>query len=52
LRWGEVDAVVPGDFTIATIWDRLREHGDLFAPVLAAGQVLDGAEAALGLQQR
>jgi bifunctional non-homologous end joining protein LigD len=52
LRWDEVDEVVPGDFTIASIWNRLREHGDLFAPALAGGQVLDGAEAALGLPQR
>ena len=39
----------PGEFTIATIWDRVRKYGDLFAPVLAGGQRLEGAEAALGL---
>lgn len=28
---------VPEDFTIATVWDRFREVGDLFAPMLVAG---------------
>jgi bifunctional non-homologous end joining protein LigD len=49
LLWNEIAEVKPGDFTIATIWDRLRKHGDLYAPVLAGGQTLDAAEAALGL---
>jgi hypothetical protein len=34
---------------MATIWDRLARHGDLFAPVLRGGQVLDAAERALGM---
>lgn len=38
LRWDEVEQdVEPQDFTIATIWDRLAEAGDLFAPVLEGG---------------
>ena len=41
--------VHPDDFTIATIWERLRQYGDLFAPVLAGGQTLEGASRALGL---
>jgi len=49
LLWGEVGDVQPGDFTIATIWERLRKHGDLYHPVLEGGQILDAAEAALGL---
>ena len=49
LLWDEVGKVVPGDFTMATIWERVRQYGDLFAPVLVGGQALDQAEAALGL---
>lgn len=49
ILWEEVDDVQPGDFTIATIWDRLQRFGDLFSPVLAGGQTLDAAEEALGL---
>ncbi|MBT8203132.1 MAG: TIM barrel protein [Acidimicrobiia bacterium] len=49
LAWEEVPAVRPEDFTIATIWDRIDRVGDPFAPVLAGGQTLDAAEAALGL---
>jgi bifunctional non-homologous end joining protein LigD len=45
----ELDEVVPADFTIATVWDRLARFGDLFAPVLRGGQRLEGAEAALGI---
>ena len=41
--------MAPGDFTMATIWERIRRYGDLFAPVLTGGQALEGAEAALGL---
>jgi len=47
--WEELDHVKPEDFTIGTIWDRLRQRGDLFAPVLDGGQTLEGAMAALGL---
>jgi bifunctional non-homologous end joining protein LigD len=49
--WAELEEVRPEDFTIETIWDRLRQRGDLFAPVLSGGQTLDGADAALGLSQ-
>jgi bifunctional non-homologous end joining protein LigD len=47
--WQELDEVKPEDFTIGTIWERLRQRGDLFAPVLTGGQALEGAEGALGL---
>ena len=49
LLWPEVETIDPASFTIATVWDRLSRHGDLFAPVLRGGQRLEGAEAALGL---
>ena len=49
LTWAELTTAQPGDFTIATIWERLRQYGDLFAPVLQGDQGLEGAEAALGL---
>ena len=49
LLWDEIETIDPADFTIATIWDRLRKHGDLYAPVLKGGQTLEAAEAALGL---
>jgi bifunctional non-homologous end joining protein LigD len=49
--WAELEEVRPEDFTIATIWDRLRQRGDLFAPVLSGGQTLEGADAALGLSE-
>jgi bifunctional non-homologous end joining protein LigD len=47
--WDELDSMDPGRFTIATVWGRLRQYGDLFAPVLAGGQSLEPAEQALGL---
>jgi len=50
LRWDEVAAgVEPADFTMATIFGRLAEVGDLFAPVLAGGQDLSPALQALGM---
>ncbi len=49
ITWAELSTARPGDFTIATIWDRLRQFGDLFAPVLRGDQALEGAEGALGL---
>lgn len=50
LTWDEVDSDIrPGDFTIASIWERLDRHGDLFAPVLQAGQRLDAAMRAVGM---
>lgn len=47
VRWEELGHVNPEDFTIATVWDRISRHGDLFAPVLEGGQVLDHAEEAV-----
>jgi len=47
--WPELGSVEPALFTVASVWDRLRQSGDLFAPVLTGGQILDGAEKALGL---
>ncbi len=40
LSWGEVcgGKVSPADFTITNIVDRVKEKGDLFAPVLSGGQ--------------
>jgi bifunctional non-homologous end joining protein LigD len=50
LRWDELETdVEPGDFTIATIWRRLDEVGDLLAPMLEGGQDLRAAMAALGM---
>jgi bifunctional non-homologous end joining protein LigD len=50
LLWEEIDEVDPAAFTIATIWERLRRFGDLFAPVLRGGRRLEAAERALGLE--
>lgn len=47
LRWEEVGVV--NRVTIDEIWERLDRYGDLFAPVIAGGQILDRAEDALGL---
>ena len=47
--WDELETVQPDDFTIATIWPRLRQYGDLFAPVMSGGQTLEQAESALHL---
>jgi bifunctional non-homologous end joining protein LigD len=49
ILWEELATVRPDDFTIANIWPRLRQYGDLFAPVLRGGQQLEKAEALLGL---
>ncbi|MDQ3538175.1 MAG: non-homologous end-joining DNA ligase [Actinomycetota bacterium] len=50
LRWEEIAAgIEPADFTMATIFQRLTEVGDLFAPVLAGGQDLSTAMGALGM---
>ena len=56
LRWEELDDdVEPGDFTIATVWDRYSAVGDLFAPVLQGGtkkgQNLLAAMDALGIDR-
>jgi bifunctional non-homologous end joining protein LigD len=47
--WDELDDVTPDSWNIGTVFERLRQYGDLFAPVLTGGQTLDGAEAALAL---
>jgi bifunctional non-homologous end joining protein LigD len=47
--WSELEAITPAAFTIGSVWDRLRQYGDLFTPVLSGDQTLDGAEQALGL---
>jgi len=49
LSWGELEEMTPDMFTIATIWRRVADVGDRFAPVLAGGQTLDDAEQALGI---
>ena len=49
LTWDEVGTVANGEITIANLWDRLQRYGDLFAAVVAGGQVLDAAEEALGI---
>ena len=50
LRWEEVEEdFSPRDFTLATIWQRLAEHGDLFPPILEAGQDLRAAMVTLGM---
>jgi len=44
LTWAEVERPLsPGDFTIATLPQRLTQRGDLFAPVLAQKQELGEA---------
>ena len=50
VTWDELERVKPDDHDISTVWGRLRQFGDLFAPVLRGGQGLEGAEAALGLE--
>ena len=52
ILWSELGTIRPGDFTIATIWPRLRQYGDLFAPVLRGGQTLEAAESALGIAEQ
>lgn len=49
IRWDEIEELRNGDVTIANLWDRLRRHGDLFAPVLEGGQHIEDAEEAIGL---
>lgn len=48
--WEEIDDVRAEHFTIATIWERISRHGDLFAPVLRGGQTIDAAEKELGIE--
>ena len=50
LRWDEVEQdFSPRDFTLATIWQRLSDQGDLFAPILQGGQDLRAAMVTLGM---
>lgn len=49
LLWNEIGDVEPSRFTIETIWERIDEHGDLFAPAIRGGQDLGVAEEALGI---
>jgi bifunctional non-homologous end joining protein LigD len=56
LRWEELEEdVEPGDFTIATVWNRYEQVGDLFGPVLDGGtpkgQNLLNAMDALGIDR-
>ena len=50
VTWDELADIRPEQFTMETIWHRLDEVGDRFAPVLAGGQTLETAEAALALE--
>jgi bifunctional non-homologous end joining protein LigD len=48
LLWDEVtDAHDPGELTMGVAFERVERHGDVFAPMLAAGQRLGRALAAL-----
>ncbi|MEQ9093081.1 MAG: hypothetical protein RLN63_03160, partial [Miltoncostaeaceae bacterium] len=48
LTWDEVEAGVdPAAFTMRAVLERVERHGDLFAPVLAGGQLLADALARL-----
>ena len=51
ILWDELETVDPKAFTVATVWDRFRQYGDLFEPVLTGGQELEAAEAALGITE-
>ncbi|MGR6835549.1 non-homologous end-joining DNA ligase [Syntrophomonas erecta] len=43
LEWDELTQIQPSQFTITTILSRVRDRGDLFAPVLVEKQSLDEA---------
>lgn len=50
LQWEELQTdVEPGDFTMASIWTRLDQVGDIFTAVLGGGQTLWAAMDAVGL---
>lgn len=51
LRWEELEQVSPADFNLKNMLPRLKEVGDLFAPVLEDRQTLDQACTKLGLEQ-
>ena len=48
LRWDEVGAIYPTDFTILDLPDRLAEVGDLWAGIMEAKQDLKGLVDAVG----
>ncbi len=48
LEWREVEQVTPQDFHLKNILARIRERGDLFAPVLTQRQSLEKAQPILG----
>src|SRR5256714_14343782 len=53
LRWQELTSGVrPGDFTMAVALERVRAHGDLFAPVLEDPRPLGAAARRLEALQR
>jgi bifunctional non-homologous end joining protein LigD len=53
LRWDEVSEITPADFTIETIFDRIAEVGDPFAPVAEGpGHDLTDAIEELGAKPR
>ena len=49
-HWDELEEITPDAFTMSSIWNRLDEVGDLFAPVLTGRQSIENAEKALGLE--
>jgi bifunctional non-homologous end joining protein LigD len=49
LLWDEVGDIDPAGLTIASVFDRISRHGDLFAGALRGGQRLEAAEKMLGM---
>lgn len=49
VKWEELDKILPGDFNIKTIFDRLNKAGDLFHPTLLDQQDLDRTMKYLGV---
>ncbi len=49
LKWEEIDAYIPQDFTIKSIFPRLKQQGDLFKEVLTDKQSLKEAKSRLGM---
>ena len=48
LRWDDLtDDVLPRDFSLQKALDRVKAHGDLFAPVLENPRPLAAAQRAL-----
>jgi bifunctional non-homologous end joining protein LigD len=53
LHWDEISEITPADFTIETVFDRIAEVGDPFAPVaVGPGQDLADAIKELGAKPR